>query len=206
MQPEPNRVVEPQELKDQRIQGVFSSQMVEKVGTGTTSRKSVSKTYWYAEEREDGVVLMRPLNKSHVPSGEAVEVPKEDFLAKYEPELEFYQQEVYPRMRELEGTLKRAEEQRAKGALYSAEFEYDKALAVDEDNVRANFGLGLTYMDRGETGKANDIFGRVVGLDAAFGEEHKHLFNEFGISLRKSGMGQQAVEYYERAQIGRAHV
>jgi len=65
--------------------------------------------------------------------------------------------------------------------------------------VRANFGLGLTYLERGDDTKANDIFERLVKLDAAFEEEHKHLFNDFGINLRKNNMLDQSVEYYERA-------
>ncbi|MBA4358755.1 MAG: hypothetical protein C0405_13635 [Desulfovibrio sp.] len=54
-------------------------------------------------------------------------------------------------------------------------------------------------MERGDAIKAKDILGRIVGLDAAFAPEHKHLFNEFGISLRKSRMVDQAIEYYTRA-------
>jgi hypothetical protein len=38
-----------------------------------------------------------------------------------------------------------------------------------------------------------------VGLEAAFAPEHKHLFNEFGISLRKSRMVDQSIEYSTRA-------
>jgi len=110
-----------------------------------------------------------------------------------------YMKTVYPKMQELASTVTRAEESRQRGALYSAQFEYENALAVDEENVRANFGLGLTYVERGETAKAQDILGRIVGLEAAFAPEHKHLFNDFGISLRKSRMVDQAVEYYTRA-------
>jgi len=40
---------------------------------------------------------------------------------------------------------------------------------------------------------------RLVGIDAAFSGEHKHLFNDFGINLRKNEMYDQAVEYYARA-------
>jgi tetratricopeptide (TPR) repeat protein len=194
----------PASVSRHRISGVFSSQSVVRVGTGTTSRKVIQKAYWYAQEAdpdEDGaiVVMVRPLNKNNVPSGQTEAVPKADFLERYSPELEYYQKEVFPRMKELDATLKRAETQREQGAFYSAQFEYEAALDVDEENVRANFGLGLTYMERGDTEKASDIFTRVVALDAAFAPEHKHLFNEFGINLRKSKLLDQAVEYYERA-------
>ena len=75
----------------------------------------------------------------------------------------------------------------------------DNALQVDVDNVRANFGIGLTYLERGESDKAENIFARLIKLDGAYEEEHKHLFNEFGISLRKNKMFSQSLEYYLRA-------
>lgn len=190
-------------IKREPIFGAFSSQTVAKVGTGTTSRKTIQKAYWFAEEGvgQDGntAVFVQPLNNKNIPSGVKEEVPLSDFLARFSPELEFYQEQVFPQMKEMNSSLKRAEEQRDQGALYSAQFEFQAALDFDENNVRANFGLGLTYMERGEPEKAGDIFQRVVGLDAAFSPEHKHLFNEFGINLRKSKLHDQAVEYYTRA-------
>ncbi len=194
----------PADVKRDRISGVFSTQSVDKIGTGTTVRKTILKTYWFAEEgptdpEKGRTILVQPLNKNNIPSGPKDEVPLGDFLEKFSPELEFYQKEVFPKLKELDATLKRAEEQREQGALYSAQFEYESALNVDEENVRANFGLGLTYMERGDTTKANDIFQRVVSLDAAFAPDHKHLFNEFGINLRKSRLLDQAVDYYARA-------
>ena len=93
----------------------------------------------------------------------------------------------------------RADRHRKRGETFSAEFEYGNALNVDEENIRANFGLGLTYLERGDKAKANDIFERLVKLDAAFETEHKHLFNDFGINLRKQDMYDQAVDYYSRA-------
>jgi len=182
-----------------KIKGLFSTQTVEKVGTGTTQRKTISKMFWFCTQNDAGEVMVQALNKNMVPAGASTAVPLDDFLAKYNPEPEMYLKNVYPKMQELSSTVQRAEEQRQRGALYSAQFEYENALAVDEENVRANFGLGLTYVERGEATKAKDILGRIVGLDAAFAPEHKHLFNEFGISLRKSRMVDQSIEYYTRA-------
>jgi len=185
--------------KKELIKGVFSTQTLMKVGTGTTQRKTIQKSYWFAEEKEDGTITIQPLNVNYVPSGPKKEIPKDEFLDKFSPEPEFYIQTVYPKMRELTKTIARAERHRKRGETYSAEFEYKNALKVDEENIRANFGLGLTYLERGEKEKANDVFKRLVKLDAAFEEENKHLFNEFGINLRKQDMYDQAVEYYSRA-------
>nr|WP_051694294.1 tetratricopeptide repeat protein [Desulfohalovibrio reitneri] len=181
------------------MKGVFSTQSVNKVGTGSTTRRTINKTYWYVQEAKGGDIEVQPLNRNYVPSGPKRSVPRNEFLQKFSPEPEFYVSTVFPKMKELSETIVRGERHREQGATYSAEFEFDTALNVDEDNVRANFGLGLTYMDRGEKQKANDIFERLVKLEAAFEKQHKHLFNEFGISLRKSQMHDQAVEYYQRA-------
>ena len=180
------------------IKGIFSTQEVKKVGTGTGVRKTVQKTFWFVDEL-DGKIEIQPLNANFVPSGTKRYIAFEDLIGRFQPEPEFYVTTVFPRMKELAQTIDRADGHRDQGENFTAEFEYGNALQVDEENVRANFGLGLTYLDRGETGKANNIFERLVKLDAAFEKKHKHLFNDFGISLRKNKMNKQALEYYDRA-------
>jgi len=184
----------------EKIKGVFSTQTVAKVGTGTTQRKTIQKTYWDAEELEDGQISIQPLNVNYVPSGPKRNIERDDFLSKFNPEPEFYVSTVYPAIKEMDGAIVRGEKHRERGAAYSAEFEYQQAMAIDEENVRANFGLGLTYLDRGDQVKANDIFERLVDLEAAFEVEHKHLFNDFGINMRKNKMYEQALQYYLRAE------
>lgn len=184
-----------------RIKGVFSLEKVSKIGAGGTVRRTTQVMYWYAEEDEQGTVWIQPLNPNYVPSGPKQEVTKEEFLERYAPEPEFYTSKVYPNLRKLNQTIAKADRHRKNGDNYSAEYEYGNALRVDEENIRANFGLGLTYLDRGETEKADDIFKRLVTMEAAFEAEHKHLFNDFGISLRKNEMYCQAAEYYAKALV-----
>lgn len=184
--------------KTPEIHGVFSSQEVRKVGTGTTTRKSVHKTFWFVEQHGSDIVC-QPLNTNYVPSGPKRTITMDELLTKFAPEPEFYQNSVYPKMQELYTTIKRGDEHLQKGENFSAELEYNTALKVDCDNVRANFGIGLTYLERGDTSKAQNIFDRLVKLDSAFENEHKHLFNEFGIQLRKNKMNAQAIAYYSRA-------
>ncbi len=190
-----------QGLVDERgkIQGVFSTKSVSKVGVGTTQRKTIQKHYFMVREIDNQQVEIQFLNKNYVPAGPKRVLDKDEVLEKFSPEPEFYTYTVYPKMRELQKTIARGERHRKQGESFSAEFEFNNALHVDEENIRANFGLGLTYLDRGETGKAEDIFQRLVKLDAAFESQHKHLFNDFGISLRKNKMFDQCLQYYERA-------
>jgi tetratricopeptide (TPR) repeat protein len=182
------------------ISGVFSSQTQVSVGTGTTTRKAIQKTYWFAEENERGEIYIQPLNRNYVPAGKKQQMGRDEFLDNYTPEPEFYNSTVYPKMKELNTSVQRGEAHRTKSEAYSAEYEFNHALNFDEQNVRANFGLGLTYLERGNVTKADDIFKRLVNIEATFKPEHKHLFNDFGISLRKNGMIDQALEYYHKAE------
>ena len=184
----------------ERIKGIFSTQAIQKVGTGTTTRRTIQKMYWFVEEDASHVLELQPLNKNYVPSGPKRRISLEELLEKFSPEPEFYVSTVYPRLRELNLVIQKGEKHREKGENFSAELEFGQALAIDEENIRANFGLGLTYLDRGEANKADDIFKRLVHLDATFEEEHKHLFNEFGMNLRKNRMLDQALSYYQRAE------
>jgi tetratricopeptide (TPR) repeat protein len=190
---------EQQQPEKKGIEGVFSTQEVRKVGTGTTTRKTIQKSYWYAIEQENGELELQPLNLNYVPSGPKKRISKDSFLESFSPEPEFYVSNVFPKIKEVNKTIARAERHRQNKEYFSAEMEYGNALKVDEDNIRANFGLGITYLERGENNKAEDILARLVKLDGAFEAEHKHLFNDFGINLRKNGMYDQSIAYYTKA-------
>lgn len=180
------------------VRGVFSTQEIRKVGTGTTTRKTVQKTFWFVEQHGNEIEC-QPLNTNYVPSGPKRKISMEDLINKFSPEPEFYMNSVYPKMQELQYSVRQGDRYRESGETFAAEYEYSRALKVDEDNVRANFGIGLTYLERGDASKAQDIFERLVKLDAAFEPQHKHLFNEFGINLRKNKMLAESREYYARA-------
>lgn len=180
------------------VRGVFSTQEIRKVGTGTTTRKTVQKTFWFIEQHGT-VIDCQPLNANYVPSGAKRKITMDELIAKFSPEPEFYMNSVFPKMQEMQRSIDSGDDHRERGESFAAEYEYARALKVDEENVRANFGIGLTYLERGDEQKAQDIFERLVKLDGAYEQEHKHLFNEFGISLRKNKMLKQSLEYYQRA-------
>lgn len=182
-----------------KIRGAFSTKIVQEIGTGTTKRKVVQSFLYFAEEADNDAIALRALNENYVPSGEVQYISKEELLESFSPELELYTSTIFPAMRELNRTLAKADRQRQLGNTFTAEMEYNKALNIDEGNIRANFGIGLCYLSRQDDEKAVDIFQRLVKLDAAFEKQHKHLFNDFGISLRKNRLFDEAVKFYTRA-------
>ncbi len=188
-----------QKDKKNYIYGVFSTIKIGEVGTWQSKKKTTHQLLFYAQEIDKEQVVIQPINKNFVPSGPKSIVPKEEFLAKFVPEPDIYINSVYPAIRNLNKTIARGERHRKRKEYYSAEYEFKNALRIDEENIRATFGLGLTYLDRGEKDKAKLVFKRLYSLNATFEREHKHLFNEFGIKLRKNKMYKEALRYYLKA-------
>jgi len=184
---------------DEPLRCVFSTTTEIKVGTGATAKKQRSKLLWHVQQKDVDEFGVRKINPQFVPVGEEKAINQEELLASYTPEVEIHNSRVEPAMCALRKTIAKGDKHRNKGEPLSAEMEYAKALDVDETNVRAVFGLGLVYLDRGDREKSRAVFEQLVSMEAAFDFKHKHLFNEFGIALRKNGLYDEAVKYYSRA-------
>lgn len=184
---------------EHRINGVFSTTTKIVVGFGHTKKKTDQNVLIYANEGEDGNITIKALNKKYVPTGTAKVISRENLIKNYLPEPEIYLKQVYPVIRQLSQTVARGERHLRNGESYSAEMEFKKALRIDEEHIRATFGLGLSYLHRGDSKHGEIVFRRLVKLRGAFEPIHKHMFNEFGIQLRKNRMFSQAIKYYARA-------
>lgn len=181
------------------VRCVFSTLEKIKVGTGTTTRRHLSKIYWYVEEIGNQRFSTRRLNANHVPIGEDKIIDVKTLMQKYTPEVEFFEDNTLPAMEQLEDHLEEGEQFREEGAYYSAEGSFNKALAIEEKNVRALFNLGIVYMELQNLDKARDMMKELLKIKASFLGKDQHLFNEFGISLRHNGLINEAVEYYSKA-------
>jgi len=183
---------------DGLIEGVFSIERSGKIGTGTTARRVKQTAVYYAKQTDENTVQLQLLNPQHVPIGEPEEIDRDTLLADYLPMPQLFK-EVMANLRAMQKSIARGDKFRKRGETFTAEYEYANALNLDEQNVRANFGIGLCLLARDETDKAKEVFDRIVKIDSAFEDEHKHLFNEYGIQLRKKKLYDQSVDYYERA-------
>lgn len=189
---------QPTEQEHQLIEGVFSIERSVRIGTGTTARRVKQQAYYFARQIDAEIVEIQGLNPEKVPFGVKEQISIAELMQDYLPEPSLFT-EVMGKIREVTKSVARGDKFRKRGETFTAEMEYNKALMIDTENVRANFGIGICYMQRGEEVKAKEIFDRVVKIDAAFEAEHKHLFNEYGIQLRKSEMAEESAEYYQRA-------
>jgi tetratricopeptide (TPR) repeat protein len=155
--------------------------------------------YFYACRVDNGDIFLQPLNKDYLPSGAKQPMEEQAFLARFQPEPLIYFNKVKPALEALNHNLEKADKLREKGKHKLAENKYQEALSIDPDNLRATFGLGVSYLDSNQLEKAGVIFEKIIGLDFAFAQDNKHLFNEFGIKLRKRHMFEEGLEYYHKA-------
>lgn len=170
-----------------------------RLGTGGTSRRTARQVYFFAERDEQGNLYVQPLNDKYHPAGERRSVTLEEFLNSFRPEPLFYYNRVLPAMEGVESCLEKGDRHLEANRAELASKSYKRALETDENNVRGIFGLGLSYLAQGLEEDAEAILGRLMGLELAFDPAHSHLFNQFGIQLRKTGMLEQALEYYNKA-------
>ena len=178
---------------------VFSSLRSIQVGTGTTAKKQLTKLLWYVKQRTECDYGVRKINPQFVPVGDEELIDQDELMENYTPEVEIHNAQVEPAMQALKKNLAKGDKHRKNGETLSAEMEYEKALDVDETNVRAIFGLGLVYLERNDKENSRAVFDQLVDMKGAFSQNHKHLFNEFGIRLRKSELFDEAIQYYARA-------
>ncbi|GAB6058252.1 tetratricopeptide repeat protein [Desulfonatronum parangueonense] len=181
------------------IKGVFSTNCLVPVGFGHTKKNTVQNIQVYAVEQEDDQIAVQSLNDRFMPTGSAKLITKEELLKNYHPEPDVYLSKVIPVMREVEKGVARGERHLQNKETFSAEMEFKNVLRIDEENIRATFGLGQCYLSRGDRERGDIVFRRLVRLKGAFQPCHKHMFNEFGIALRKNDMFVQALKYYARA-------
>lgn len=181
------------------IRCVFSTVKKSKVGTGTTTSVEEGRALWYVEQVAAEKFEIRKINMQNVPFGDPELIPMHRLVNEFTPEVNYFEENVLPAMTALEEKLAQGDEHRKNGRLYSAEMEYDSALEVDERNVRALFGLGLIFADRKELDRTRELLGELIDVKSAFAGKNQHLFNEFGIALRKASLFDEAVAYYSRA-------
>lgn len=178
---------------------VVTDKSTQWLGDGATRKKSERCIYYYAEKNEEDGLFVQPLNGSNIPSGDKIVIDDVEFCKRFKPEPLVFYNKVIPAMEQLESSLGKAERHRAADRLDKAQAAYQEVLALDAVNVGAIFGMGLVALAKGDTEEAEEIFKQLMDLEFPLEGKNKHLFNEFGIKLRRNNMLSQAIEWYKKA-------
>jgi tetratricopeptide (TPR) repeat protein len=183
----------------EKVQGIYFRIKVSTIGTGATQQQVCTKIFCEATEIEGARVAVRYLGFNGKPSGIVEEIEKDAFVKDFVFDSGRSNNQDDPKERSLEKHIAMGDDHLRKREYFAAEYEYNNALRLDEDNVRAVFGKGLSLMERGDEAQAKEVFTRLARIEALFHEKNKHLFNEFGIRLRKLGMCDEAIRHYQKA-------
>lgn len=178
---------------------VVSDSKQVKLGIGGTAKASDSLVFYYAVKSESETVSIQALNQNFIPAGDKHTIEMEEFLKRYKPEPMIYFNKVVPALDALEKKVNKAETQLKNERLDRAEATFKEVLAVDPGHIRAVFGLGVTYLAGGNIESASEIFERIMTLELDLTADCMYMFNEFGIKMRKTGMLENALAYYQKA-------
>lgn len=181
--------------------GYFLERIASKVGTGDTAKDATMENYWQAKPLGEGVFRIELLDMNDQPTGYGEEVSEQELRTRFTHLPDYTPRQTTPRQQQADRIVARAERHLEKDEFLSAEFEFSKAIKLDEENVRANFGLGRTYLAMGDSEKAKQVFRKLSTIEAVLEPRNKYIFNEFGIQLRKMGMFEEAVRHYHRALL-----
>lgn len=182
-----------------QILGVYSRQGKADVGAGATHGSYDQVTYWFARRLDDDLYEIQPLNANHVPSGVKYDKTKQEFHLEFQPEPTYFERHTQPALKSLQRKIAEGEESFAAGDLDKAEKEFLKALMIDELNVPANLGVGAVYSEKQEFQKVHKVCKILMGSDETFEAEQRARFNTMGMSMRKQGMLDDALELYLKA-------
>lgn len=170
------------------------------VGQGPSRRKHERRIYYLAERfAGEQDVALRLLGPTWVPLEEWLQTMSPEEFAQMRPEPLIYFNKVLPAMQTLESSLDKGDRLRESGRHERAVECYREAIRLSPTNVRASFGLGISYLQMGKIDNALLFLDQILELNSAFLPNYKHLFNEFGIALRKAGLHEQALNYYLKA-------
>jgi tetratricopeptide (TPR) repeat protein len=186
-----------------KIAGYYIEQVKISLGTGATKRKTTGENIFYAEELPSGEIKLSLLNMAGKPTSITEVVEKEEFFQRCQPKPDFVPPD---KSEKLDKFKEKADRHASRGNLHlrnkeynSAEFEFQATLKIDEEHVRANYGMAKLHLEKGEEEEAKKVLYRLTSIEALFEDENKHVFNEVGIDLRRMKMFDQALDSYRKA-------
>jgi Tfp pilus assembly protein PilF len=157
------------------------------------------ENYWEAEYLSEDKIKMYFLDSSYERTGYSETVSPADLGSRFTPLDEAEVKPANPNVIKSDQITSRAERHLVNNELNSAEFEFNNALKLNAGNVRANLGLGKTYLAQGNEDKAKERFVMLAAIEEVLEPDNKYVFNELGMQMRKLGLFKEANEHYAKA-------
>ncbi len=170
------------------------------LGEGSTSRNISSESYYQAEELLGGQVRLILLDNNDQPTGLVEIVDQAELAQGYELVPHYFETKKTPQEKAIEQKLATGQAHLEREEYHSAEYEFDNVLKIDDRRIEAHVGKGESLMGQGDIQSAREAFAKASQIDELYEKKNKHLLNTFGITLRRNGLYDQAIETYRKAQ------
>ncbi len=189
----------------EKIDGIFHETKQIEAGTMGTKRSHDAShdLHYYAKSNEKDEVILYYLKPDG--SATALEVdklPRAEFNKRFKPtpdEKFAPKSEEQKKKEEAEAKVAIAEKHVEKEEHNAAAFEYGQAIKKDGKNLKAHLGKGKAHMALGDVEKAKESFQNLSEIDSLYDKDNKHVFNEYGIQLRRGKMYDLAIDNYNKA-------
>jgi len=169
------------------------------LGTGSTSRNVVSENYHQAEDLPDGTIKLTLLDMNDQPTGLSEIVTPEELARDYQLAPDYFESRKTKEEKEVEKKLATGQAHLERQEYNSAEFEFDQVLKLDDRRLEAHLGKGEALIGQGDVEAAEQVFSRLSQIEELYEAKNKHVFNRYGMTLRQSGLYDQAIAAYRRA-------
>jgi len=177
---------------------IYLKQEAIKLGVGSTAREATTDNYYEVAEVDEDQVSIQLLDFNDKPLGKASIFPREK-LKEFIFCPDYFKDKKGSKELAIEKHVESGDKHFEKREFFSAEFEYNKVLSVDDNHLKANLGKGKTLYARGDKEEARKIFNKLSNTETLYDSENKYIFNEFGIELRKKKMFEEAISNYHKA-------
>jgi tetratricopeptide (TPR) repeat protein len=177
---------------------IYFKQEEIKLGCSSTAKATTVENYYQVVEIDEKNVQVQLLDLNDHPFGEVRLIEKEE-LKEYTSCPDYFKNKKSLKEQMVEKYIEHGDRHYENREFYSAEYEYNQALSLNDRHLKANLGKGKTLYAKGEKEEAHKVFNKLSNLDALYEVDNKHIFNEFGIELRKGGMFEEALSNYLKA-------
>ena len=178
---------------------VFLQKTVMKLGTGGTSRNATSINYYEAFPQEGGRYKLVLLDLNDQPTGLSEIVDEAELKKSFDPAPGYFESKMSPEEKEVAKKLANGKEHLKREEYFSAEFEFDSVIQIDERNLEAHVAKSEAQLGQGEVEAARQTLEKLSEFEELYEKSNKHIFNSYGMTLRKGGFFDKAVESYAKA-------
>ncbi len=191
----------------EKISGIYYERKILQMGTGGTHKVTTDHhdLHYFARNNARDEVDICYLKPDGSPSPIVAEsITREDFAARFK-DCATHECDLRKKSPEekkaaaVDEKVRKGEEHLQKKEYNSATFEFGQALKADDKRLDAHLGKGQAHLALGEVEKAKEHFEKMASTNTLYDEDNKHTLNELGITLRKSGMFEEAIRNYQTA-------